>query len=262
MAGRSLDEIRSLFSQADDDALRRLARRFASDERQGVKDLVARARRRLKSVRAEDARLEAMWAWQADLHEAGYVVVAGVDEVGRGALAGPLTACAVVLPADARIVGLDDSKALLPERRVALAEEIRGLALAVNVAHVEPGEIDALGMTAANRGVMRAAVSGLGLSVDHVLVDGIDDRLELPCTAVVDGDAKVACIAAASIVAKVTRDALMRELDQRYPGWGFAQHKGYSTPEHKRAIDRLGLSAVHRRSFAPCAGMDPLFELD
>lgn len=258
----SIEELRHAFSDADEATLPRLVRKYAKDEREGVRDLVARARSRMKASRAEDERLERLASYQTALHEQGYVVVAGVDEVGRGALAGPLTACAVILPVTCRIRGLDDSKALLPERRVELAEQVRAEALAVSVAHVEPGDLDALGMTAANRGAMRSAIDGLGVEVEHVLVDGIDDHLGLPCTAVVDGDAKVACIAAASIVAKVTRDALMRELDAVYPGWGFARHKGYSTAEHKAAIDRLGLSPVHRRSFSPCAGVDTLFDLD
>jgi len=257
----SVDEIRRLFAVADEDAARRLARRFAGDEREGVRALVARARKQAKHSRVEDRRLDTMAVWQEELHAAGHVIVAGVDEVGRGALAGPLTACAIILPVDVRIRGLDDSKAIIPPRRVELAQEISGVATAFSVAHIEPSDIDAMGMTAANRAVMRAAIAGLGVSVDHVLVDGIDDHLGMSCTAVIDGDAKVACIAAASIVAKVTRDALMVALDERYPGWGFGQHKGYSTPEHKRCIDQIGLSPIHRRSFSPCAQLE-LFDLD
>lgn len=259
----TVDAIRASFAEAEDTpALERLCRRHAKDEREGVRDMVARARRRLKALRAEDSRLEAMAEAQAGLHASGFAVVAGVDEVGRGALAGPLTACALILPHEVRIPGLDDSKALTPEQRELLAESIRDLATAFHVAHVQPSEIDALGMTAANRNAMRNAIEGLRVTVDHVLVDGIDDKLGIACTAVIDGDAKVSCIAAASIVAKVTRDALMVAMDAEYPGYGFARHKGYSTPEHKDAIDRLGLTPLHRRSFSPCMRTEPLFELE
>jgi ribonuclease HII len=127
------------------------------------------------------------------------------------------------------------------------------------VAHVEPAEIDHFGMTQANRLAMRRALDGLGRELDHVLVDGIDGHLGLPCTTVIDGDAKVACIAAASVVAKVTRDALMVELHVEYGGYGLAQNKGYSTAEHLAAIREFGPSAIHRRSFTPCNDDPTLF---
>jgi ribonuclease HII len=195
---------------------------------------------------------------QVRLHGDGVRCVAGVDEVGRGALAGPLTLAAVVLSPETRIEGLDDSKRLSPARREVVAARIREDAVAVAVVHVDSSEIDAVGIREAVRLGMDRAVSALDLSVDHVLVDGNDARLALPATAVVGGDRLCACIAAASVVAKVTRDALMRDLAPDYPDFGFEINKGYGTPEHLEALVRCGPSAVHRRSFSPCA-QPPLF---
>lgn len=255
----SIAECRMLLASADLDDLPRLIRRYRRDPRKGVADILAAASRRLKRARTEDARLRGLADMQAALHEQGIEVVAGVDEVGRGAYAGPLTAAAVVLPVDAVIPGLDDSKKLTPEKRTLLAVEIREVATAWCVSHASPEEIDHFGMTQAVRLAMRRALDGLGVAIGHVLVDGIDGNVGYPATPVVDGDAKCACIAAASIIAKVTRDALMVDLDASYPGYGFAEHKGYGTAEHQRAIRALGPSAAHRLSFAPCSDDPSLF---
>lgn len=197
---------------------------------------------------------------QRDLHRRGLKLVAGVDEVGRGALAGPVTAAAVVLHPDTLVAGLDDSKRVSRERRPALALVIRADALAVCVAEATPREIDALGIGAATRLAWRRAIEGLGVAVDHVLIDGNDAMVDHPATAVVGGDRKCACIAAASVVAKVHRDRLMaEELAALYPAYGFDRNYGYGTPEHLAAIVEFGPSLVHRRSFAPCAEQGILF---
>lgn len=259
--GPSIDEVREALSKASPSYLPRVIARFKDDERKGVADALETARRRLKKFRAENRRLLGLYEMQAALHEQGVAVVAGVDEVGRGALAGPLTAAAVILPVDAILPGLNDSKQLLPEQRVEIAALVREAAEAWHVGHVEPAEIDHFGMTQANRLAMRRALDGLGVDLEHVLVDGIDGRLGMSCgcTTVIGGDSKVACIAAASVVAKVTRDALMAELDPLYPGYGFAQNKGYSTQDHFSALRELGPSDIHRRSFAPCNDDPTLF---
>lgn len=197
---------------------------------------------------------------QRELHRRGLKLVAGVDEVGRGALAGPVTAAAVVLHPDTLVAGLDDSKRVSRERRPALALVIRADALAVCVAEATPREIDALGIGAATRLAWRRAIEGLGVAVDHVLIDGNDAVVDHPATAVVGGDRKCACIAAASVVAKVHRDRLMaEELAALYPAYGFDRNYGYGTPEHLAAIVEFGPSLVHRRSFAPCAEQGILF---
>jgi ribonuclease HII len=181
----------------------------------------------------------------------GYLI-AGVDEVGRGPLAGPVVAAAVILDPERTIDGLADSKRLSPRRRDTLAGLIRGRALAWALGRAEVEEIDRLNILQASLLAMRRAVEALGVAPAKALVDG--NRcpvLSCPVQAVVRGDATLACISAASILAKVSRDAEMAELDRSYPGYGLAVHKGYPTAVHLAALRRLGPSPIHRRSFAP-----------
>jgi ribonuclease HII len=183
--------------------------------------------------------------------------VAGVDEAGRGPLAGPVVAAAVILNPRRRIRGLADSKVLAPARRAELSTEIRERCVAWGLGWAEPSEVDALNILQATLLAMRRALLGLHCVPAHIVVDG--DRcpdlrgMTLDCTveSVVKGDALVASVSAASILAKVARDEFMCELEQRFPGYGFAEHKGYPTPRHLEALERLGPSPVHRRSFAP-----------
>ena len=188
-------------------------------------------------------------------------LVAGVDEVGRGPLAGPVVAAAVILDDQRPIVGLRDSKALGPATRDRLAAEILAKALCVSVAEASVDEIDRLNILQATLLAMQRAVEGLRLVPATVLVDGNRlPRLKVPAEAIVKGDARVPAIAAASIVAKVHRDALLCALHVAHPVYGFADHKGYPTPEHLAALRTHGPSVVHRRSFAPvrdAAGSGP-----
>jgi ribonuclease HII len=180
--------------------------------------------------------------------------IAGVDEAGRGPLAGPVVAAAVILDPSRPIPGLRDSKALAPARRAALALAIRerAIAWAVGVAEVE--EIDAINILQATLAAMARAVASLRVRPDEALVDGNTlPRLACPARAIVRGDRDVAAISAASILAKTTRDTMLEALDGLYPGYGFAQHKGYPTPAHLDALARLGPCPAHRRSFAPVA---------
>lgn len=178
--------------------------------------------------------------------------VAGVDEAGRGPLAGPVVAAAVILSPESPIAGLADSKRLSPRRREALAIQIRDRALAWCVARAEPAEIDRFNILQATLRAMARAVAGLATAPALVLVDGAHrPAMACACCAVVDGDDLVPEIAAASILAKVARDAEMCALAEHYPGYGFEQHKGYPTRAHLAALVRLGASPVHRRSFAP-----------
>ncbi len=179
-------------------------------------------------------------------------LVAGVDEAGRGPLAGPVVAAAVILDDLQPIRGLRDSKLLGPATRERLAAEVRGKALCCSVAEASVEEIDALNILQATLLAMRRAVEGLRLRPLRVLVDGNQlPRLQMPVEAIVRGDATVTSIAAASIVAKVHRDALLAALHERHPAYGFAEHKGYATPEHLAALRAHGACAAHRRSFAP-----------
>jgi len=180
------------------------------------------------------------------------LLVAGVDEVGRGPLAGPVVVAAVILDPARPIAGLADSKVLSPAQREALSETIRTRALAWALGRAEVEEIDAINILQATLLAMQRAVAALGLAPALALVDGNQaPRLSCRVQTVVRGDETVPSISAASIVAKVARDAEMGEWDARYPGYGFARHKGYSTLEHLLALDRLGVCPIHRRSFSP-----------
>jgi ribonuclease HII len=184
------------------------------------------------------------------------VLIAGVDEAGRGPLAGPVVAAAVILDPARPIVGLRDSKVLSAARREHLAVEIRASALAWAVASADVAEIDSLNILQATLVAMRRAVLSLALSPTEALIDGNQvPRLYCPARAIVKGDRDVAAISAASILAKTARDALLAELHALYPLYGFAQNKGYGTPAHLAALARHGPCAAHRRSFAPVAQM-------
>jgi ribonuclease HII len=190
----------------------------------------------------------------------GFECIAGVDEVGRGALFGPVVAAAVILPirtATLARMGLKDSKQLTREEREALDLQIRRLALAVAVAEVSAAEIDRLNIYQASRLAMRLAVEQLPIDPDHLLIDAM--LIDHPCaqTRLFYGDALSLSIAAASVVAKVHRDALLRRLDADYPHYGLAAHKGYATPQHRKALTEHGPCALHRRSFAPVLAADP-----
>lgn len=179
-------------------------------------------------------------------------LIAGVDEVGRGPLVGAVVTAAVILDPARPIVGLADSKKLSEKKRLALFEEIKEKALAWSLGRAEPHEIDELNILHATMLAMQRAVAGLPITPEFVLIDGNRcPALPMPAQAVVKGDSKVAEISAASILAKVTRDREMAELDARYPQYGFAKHKGYPTADHLRLLAEHGAIAEHRRSFAP-----------
>lgn len=183
----------------------------------------------------------------------GARVIAGVDEVGRGALFGPVVAAAVILPEGCRIQGLRDSKQLLPEERERLARIVERKALAIAIEEVDSETIDRINIYQATRMAMTAAVMGLSIQPDHLLIDAL--RLDVVCaqTSIIYGDSLSISIAAASVVAKVYRDRRMCELHRDYPQYGLASHKGYSTPEHKQALAAHGPCPLHRRSFRPVA---------
>jgi ribonuclease HII len=190
--------------------------------------------------------------YERKLWREGAQAVAGVDEAGVGPMAGPVVAAAVIFDQEVFIKGVNDSKQLTPERREALFPAIRERAIAVGIGMASPGEIDQLNIFWATMAASERALHALGRIPDHVLVDGrLIPELKLPQTKIVGGDRKSFCIAAASIIAKVTRDRMMAEYDAEYPEFGFAQHKGYCTADHFAALERLGPTPIHRRSFAP-----------
>ena len=240
-------QVAAELASAPPDQIEGLLERYRDDPRAQVRKACERARRRLDRERAERERAEGMYARMRELGGAGAVV--GVDEVGRGSVAGPLTVCAVCLPDEPRIWGVNDSKQLSPARREMLAVRIAETARAIGICHIPPERIDAIGMARSLREAVAGAVADTGLAPDCVLMDGNPLGAVPNERDVVHGDATVACIAAASIVAKVTRDELMVELDAEYPGYHLARSKGYASPEHIQAIRERGLTPVHRVSF-------------
>jgi ribonuclease HII len=233
-----------------------------ADLRPGAKSILAIVDRRRSVNRAEGQRVRHLLRYERALWAAGVVHIAGVDEAGMSPLAGPVAAGAVVFAPGSRIPGIDDSKKLDAATRNRLATEIKKSAVAWSVAFAEVAEIDSINIYWAGLLAMRRAIDGLSVAPQHVLVDarGLKE-LPIPQQSIVKGDCKSLTIAAASILAKTARDALMCELEAAYPGYGFSKHKGYPVHEHLAAIERLGVSPIHRRSFAPiraALGLPPL----
>ena len=192
---------------------------------------------------------------EAALLDDGYAVIAGVDEAGRGSLAGPVVAGAAVLPLHPSgdwLSGIRDSKQLTPRRREAALQRMRDASVAMGVGSASAAEIDGIGIIGATRAAMARAIDALPVRPDFLLLDAILlPDVDIPQHSIIKGDAKCLSIAAASIVAKVTRDAMMREYDAEYPGYGFGRHKGYATRQHLEGLEALGACAIHRRTFGP-----------
>ena len=224
-----------------------------ADPRQGAQGLAKRLRSRQEKNRAEGQRLRHLLKFETELWEQGLLKVAGVDEAGMAPLAGPVVAAAAILPRGYRLRGLDDSKKIMdPDKREALAEALKRDVVAWAVGRAEVEEIDQLNIYHAGLLAMRRAVEGLGLTPDYVLVDARTiPQCAAPQRGIIKGDSLSLSIAAASVLAKTTRDRLMAELDARYPGYGLAAHKGYPTAQHVAAIQALGVLPIHRRSFGP-----------
>ena len=249
--GVTVAEIKKRLSEADAEELAVLERALVADERKGVRSALAVAKRRLQAEASEEARLASMYSFERSLcGESPHAVVVGLDEVGRGPLAGPLAVGAVVLPADLKIAGLNDSKQVKPADRERIAAEVKRVALAWDVHYVEPSYIDDHGMTASLRLAFSSAVKAIEQAGVHL------DPREVN---VVKGDGKCASIAAASIVAKVERDALMCRYAESYPEYHFAENKGYASQAHIDAIERVGLSPIHRKSFCTAFTQQTLF---
>ena len=201
------------------------------------------------SKNVEDNLME-MNVFELACQQNGYKQIAGIDEAGRGALAGPVIAAAVILPSNCSIKGLRDSKQLSPKQRAYLFDEIRNVAVSIGIGSADHRVIDRVNILQATLLAMREAVEKLAPPPDYLLVDGLDlPEVEIVGEAIPKGDSKSYSIAAASIVAKITRDRCMVELDPIYPDYGFSQHKGYPTSQHRQAIAQFGASDIHRRTF-------------
>lgn len=252
MDRRPLTELRAVvaagppYDQAFLEALR-------EDSRKAAGKLYAMCVTGLEREAREQARLESLLVFEREALDNGFTRVAGVDEAGRGPLAGPVVAAAVVLHEP--VPGLNDSKQLSLEERERLYETLTTSGHAIGVSIIPPQRIDAQGIQSANYAAMMEAAARVEPRPDFLLVDGFRiPACPWPHRRIVKGDRRSLSIAAASIIAKVTRDRIMDEMDALYPGYGFARHKGYGTPEHLHALRRLGPCLIHRRSFAPIAG--------
>lgn len=234
------------------DKLEALLQVLAQDPRHGAQKLAQQVRRLRQTQQAEEQRLRQLLKFETELRQQGYAHIAGVDEAGVGPLAGPVVAGAVILPPDYKLRALNDSKKLDETTRAQLAAQIKADARAWAVAQAEVAEIDRLNIYHAGLLAMRRAVEALGQTPDYILVDARTiPGLRQPQRGIIKGDSLSASIAAASILAKTTRDALLLEFEQQYPGYGFAAHKGYPTPEHFQALRERGALPIHRRSFRP-----------
>lgn len=229
---------------------------LAADERKGVQKLLAAYNKRLEKAAAEKERFTAMLKLERELYAEGCELIAGVDEAGRGPLAGPLVIAAVVLPKDVFISGLNDSKQLSAAKRDMLYNEVMAKALDIEVNIVSVSNIDELNIYAATQQGMAQVLENLNCKPQAALIDAMPVKVEgMKIESVVHGDALSASIAAASIIAKVTRDRIMERLDVVYPAYGFAHNKGYGSGAHMQAVNELGATRWHRRSFEPVKSM-------
>ena len=246
----SVAEIRERYFKESRRVSRSLLERLRNDPRQGVQGLYVRALRRYRLHQREKRRTKWLLRRERDLWEAGITNVAGVDEAGIGPLAGPIVAAAVIFEPGVFIPGLDDSKRLQPAKRRRFAKEIRSHAVSVGLGLAEVEEIDCLNVYQAGLLAMTRAIVQLQPQPEYLLTDARRlPETELPQEAIVNGDRLHFSIAAASIIAKTHRDALMKELDREFPAYGFANHKGYGTRQHQASIRRFGRCALHRASY-------------
>lgn len=225
------------------------------DGRAGVQAAISKRKRELQKQVYEDLRLEKMLAYEKELYTQGIQLIAGVDEVGRGPLAGPVVAAAVILPKACKIPGLNDSKKIPKSKHKEIYEAVLQNAVAIGIGIKDNQVIDQVNIYEATKLAMMEAIGQLEPQPQHLLIDAM--RLDLPIsqTSIIKGDANSLSIAAASIVAKVTRDQMMEEFDREYPGYDFAQNAGYGTSNHLAGLDQLGVTPIHRRSFEPVKSM-------
>lgn len=244
----SIQEIKEKFKNTSVQELPALCEAYKADERKGVQKLVEQGQKRIAALEKEKERLKQMREFESKYEHLGYVC--GIDEVGRGPFAGPVVAGAVILPADCEILYVNDSKQLSEKMREQLYDEIMEKAVSVAVGYASPQRIDEINILQATYEAMREAVSKLDVTPQILLNDAvIIPQITIPQVPIIKGDAKSISIAAASIVAKVTRDRLMREYDKIMPEYGFASNKGYGSKEHIEAIKKYGPTPIHRRSF-------------
>lgn len=245
---KSIPYIKQEFEQADKQNLPLLYDAYANDNRAGIVSLIAKYKRADKKEEMEFARLEQMLSYEKKYKD--YTYICGIDEVGRGPLAGPVTAGAVILPKDCKIMYLNDSKQLSHKMRELLYDEIMEKAVATGIGMVSPARIDEINILQATYEAMRMAIQNLQVHPDLLLNDAVTiPEVTIPQISIIKGDAKSLSIAAASVIAKVTRDRLMEEYDRVLPGYDFAGNKGYGSQAHIAALQELGPTPIHRATF-------------
>ena len=248
MAEKKIGEIKEELKAVDDEKLPSFIETYEKDERPGVVKIVEQAKKRFEKLEAEKLRIENLKKYEREYADYGYIC--GIDEVGRGPLAGPVVAGAVILPKDCDILYINDSKKLSAAKREELYDVIMEKAVAVGIGMASSQRIDEINILQATYEAMREAVSQLTLPLGHVLADAVRiPKLTVAQTPIIKGDAKCYSIAAASIIAKVTRDRIMREYDRIYPGYGFSDNKGYGSAAHIETLKKKGPVPIHRRTF-------------
>ena len=228
---------------------------LAQDDRAGIQAAIKKRQKELEKEAAEDARLEAMLCYENALYENGVELIAGIDEVGRGPLAGPVVAAAVILPKGCKIRYLNDSKKIPKSKHEAIYNEIIEHAVAVGVGVKDAAVIDQVNIYEATKLAMLEALGQLSQEPEHLLIDAMKLDTPIPQTSIIKGDANSLSIAAASIVAKVTRDKMMADYDKEFSGYGFAKNAGYGTSEHLEGLNKLGITPIHRKTFEPIKSM-------
>ncbi|PGL68016.1 ribonuclease HII [Bacillus sp. AFS055030] len=245
-----IDEIKNILSELTDPT-NELLKEFESDQRIGVQKLVARWYKEQEKRDLERKKFLKMMEYEQNLYSQNIKLIAGVDEVGRGPLAGPVVAAAVILAENTELIGLDDSKKLSKEKRQYFVKRIKEEAISYGVGMASSTEIDEINIYEATKLAMRRAIEQLTHPPEHLLIDAMKLPLDISQTSIIKGDATSISIAAASVLAKETRDSIMCELSLKHPNYGFDKHMGYGTKEHLKAIDEHGIINEHRRSFAP-----------
>ena len=221
------------------------------DTRSGVQKEISKRKKIIQAELDENLRLENMLTYEKDLYKQGLTLIAGVDEVGRGPLAGPVVAAAVILPQGCKIKGLNDSKKIPKKKHLEVFQAVQNQALSIGIGIIDNQVIDQVNIYEATKLAMKEAISQLSLQPQHLLIDAMKLDLPISQTSIIKGDANSLSIAAASIIAKVTRDELMKDYDQQFPGYDFSANAGYGTVKHLEGIEKQGITAIHRLSFEP-----------
>jgi ribonuclease HII len=250
MKNKSVKEIKEIVESLDTNMYLEYIEILRMDERKSVKDIALKLAKKLDSIRKEDERLELINAFENEGYKNGYTLIGGIDEAGRGPLAGPVVAAVVVFEPNTKIEGINDSKKLSEQKRNELFDIIKEKALDYGIGIVSNEEIDEFNILNATYMAMKKAINSLKNTPDYLLIDAatIPD-IDIAQKPIIKGDSKSISIAAASILAKVTRDNLMYQYDEIYPEYGFRGHKGYGTKEHYEAIESVGITPIHRKSF-------------